>query len=135
MISQLISDLETIRHNLAGVRPRDPYSAVDRASLAYLAANRDVIVHFIDKLYDLSSKEREQLVQNNRDLDGSVVSPSFQKVAKHIIEVTVSHAWLGLGTIDEDFLHMTIRALRAAAVAFPSDREVVLFLSPVSLPG
>ena len=63
-------------------------------------------------------------------IDASVTNPEFRQVAEHAINVTANNAWLGVGTLHEDSVHMTIRALRVAAVLVPLPKHLVLFLSP-----
>ena len=111
-----------------------PYAPPPPSAVAYVAANKDLLLCLIDHVALMSRSDRAVLQSKHRELDENVLSAEFFSIPRDAVD-TAHQVASGnqLTELTDDDVHMIVRTVLYAQYSTP-DCPHPLVLSPVRLP-
>jgi hypothetical protein len=117
-IQRAIDDLHDLMERLSS----DEASA-QNVTVKYLSANRHHLAKWANAVFaSTTEEERAELKKRHQELDESVIGSSFREIALDVLE-GLEEEEAGLLVIDDDQVHMLVRALRYAKYLLPNANE------------
>jgi hypothetical protein len=132
VLSRLLSDLQKVRH----VCLEENLEEVPEICVDYLNANRDALEFFVEQVFSkMDRDQRSDLQRQHSELDVSVVTDEFLPIASNALHSAVERKKSAIGKtifqVDEDDLHMLLRALEYARYCPLDSHHFELRLSPI----